>query len=224
MASTVIHMAITSRLLRTTAFHDPDRLMLGSVLPDAYLAGRNTGHMKIRVGGGDARTLDLDGFRARFGDLMIKVREVEPTPLHAGPFRCFLPCRRCLAASSCEPLNLGLQVFALRRWLGSSFPNAIKTALGTQGFLLRGKNPSKMTTRGVLRSFRRADLRQDEEKATENTCCIVKAFDEVLAQISRRKPAWVRLPSPYGRSVPGLLPAPGGGRFAPAVHVHGPRL
>ena len=84
MASTVIHMAITSRLLRTTEFRDPDRLMLGSVLPDASLAGRNTGHMKIRVGGGDARTLDLDGFRARFGDLMIKVREVEPTPVFAG--------------------------------------------------------------------------------------------------------------------------------------------
>ena len=27
------------------------------------------------------------------------------------------------AASSREPLNLGLQVFALRRWLGSSFPH-----------------------------------------------------------------------------------------------------
>ena len=45
--------------------------MLGSILPDASLAGRNTGHMKIHVGGGGARTLDLDGFRARFGDLML---------------------------------------------------------------------------------------------------------------------------------------------------------
>ncbi len=72
MASTIIHMAITGRLLQTTAFRDPDRLMLGSILPDASLAGRNTGHMKIHVGGGDARTLDLDGFRARFGDLMLR--------------------------------------------------------------------------------------------------------------------------------------------------------
>ena len=181
MASTVIHMAITSKLLETTEFRDADRLMLGSILPDASLAGRNTGHMKIRVGGGDARTLDLDGFRARFGDLMIKVRGVEPTPLHAGPFRRFSTCRRCLAASSREPLNLGLQVFALRRWLGSSFPNAILIALGTRGCLLRAENPSKIAPRGVQSSFRRADLRQDEEKAAENTLCIVKAFDDVLA-------------------------------------------
>ncbi len=43
-------------------------------------------------------------------------------------------------------------------------------------FPRRSKNPSILPRLKVLCSFEETDLRADEAKAADNTCCIIKAF------------------------------------------------
>ena len=68
MASSVIHYAITSELIKQRHFNDPDRLKLGSVLPDAGYNGNS--HMKISVSGGHKKTYDFESFRREYGELL----------------------------------------------------------------------------------------------------------------------------------------------------------
>ena len=53
-------------------------------------------------------------------------------------------------ASSREPLNLGLQVFALRRWLGSSFPHRTTARWGPQLRAAKRGGPYKVVATAPL--------------------------------------------------------------------------
>ena len=68
MASSIIHYAITSELIRRRQFKDPQRLKLGSVLVDYGINGID--HLKKAVAGGHKKTYDLEGYRKQFGGLM----------------------------------------------------------------------------------------------------------------------------------------------------------
>lgn len=72
MASTTMHMAITSLLISRISVQIPDRLMFGAVLPDAYADGvpKDGSHLDIRIGDGSKKTYDLTLFRSKFGELM----------------------------------------------------------------------------------------------------------------------------------------------------------
>lgn len=67
MASSLIHLAITDELLRQFSFSSPQRLRLGSILPDA---GTGNSHLKITLCNGTKPTYDLDRFRHLFGERM----------------------------------------------------------------------------------------------------------------------------------------------------------
>lgn len=68
MASSIIHLAVTSELLRQRAFSSPARLKLGAILPDA--GEQTASHLKISVCGNQKKTYDLDRYRAQFGALL----------------------------------------------------------------------------------------------------------------------------------------------------------
>lgn len=68
MASSMIHLAITTELIRQHEFKDVDRLRLGSILPDA--AKRGNGHLKVSVCGNNKKTYDLERFKSMFGEFM----------------------------------------------------------------------------------------------------------------------------------------------------------
>lgn len=72
MASRIIHLAITDELTKIYPFKDPNRLKLGSVLPDACAPGRTTedSHLKIRLCGTTKKTYDLTWYREKFGRKM----------------------------------------------------------------------------------------------------------------------------------------------------------
>ena len=65
MASSIIHLAVTSELLRQRAFSSPERLKLGAILPDA--GTQTASHLKISVCGNQKKTYDLDRYRTQFG-------------------------------------------------------------------------------------------------------------------------------------------------------------
>ena len=70
MASSMIHLAITSELMKRHTFRDADRLRLGSILPDASDDKVNS-HLKTIINGGTLKIYDLDRFRKLFGPLIL---------------------------------------------------------------------------------------------------------------------------------------------------------
>jgi hypothetical protein len=72
MASRIIHLAITSELIKEYHFKNEVRLKFGAILPDAYAAGRSTvdSHLKIGICGNNKRTYDFTRFRGLFSELM----------------------------------------------------------------------------------------------------------------------------------------------------------
>lgn len=64
MASAIMHMAISDRVLREFPEIDRNRFLLGSMLPDAAVGGN--GHRKINVCEETKKTYDLPGFREQF--------------------------------------------------------------------------------------------------------------------------------------------------------------
>ncbi len=69
MASSIVHLAIVSELIKMLDFSDPDRLKFGAVVADAGVKGNS--HLKINVMDDKKKTYDLDGFRAMFGKKML---------------------------------------------------------------------------------------------------------------------------------------------------------
>ncbi len=72
MASKIMHMAVTKRLIEERKLSDGNRLMLGGVLPDACAEGesKDDSHFKIVICGGSKKTYDLTGYRTSFGRKM----------------------------------------------------------------------------------------------------------------------------------------------------------
>jgi hypothetical protein len=69
MASSLVHLAIIEELTKGHKFKDIGRLKFGAVLPDA--GERNIGHLKITVPPTYMRTYDFEGFRNRYGSLLM---------------------------------------------------------------------------------------------------------------------------------------------------------
>ncbi len=69
MASRVMHLAITDCVSKIYKCRDKNRFRLGSVLPDAAVAGNS--HWKISIFGGTKKTYDLTGFRLNFLDKIL---------------------------------------------------------------------------------------------------------------------------------------------------------
>lgn len=72
MASRLLHLAIAGELMKERRFTDPNRFMIGSILPDACADPneKTANHYKISICGGKKRTYDITGFRQEFGDRM----------------------------------------------------------------------------------------------------------------------------------------------------------
>ncbi|MBO4399263.1 MAG: zinc dependent phospholipase C family protein [Lachnospiraceae bacterium] len=70
MASAIMHLAISDRVLREFPDMDRNRFLLGSMLPDAAVAGN--GHRKINVCNGTKKTYDFPGFREQFREQLKK--------------------------------------------------------------------------------------------------------------------------------------------------------
>lgn len=68
MASSIIHYAIASEILKVRSVRSSERFLLGAVLPDYGFQGNS--HLKHAVAGGHKRTYDFEGFRADYGDRM----------------------------------------------------------------------------------------------------------------------------------------------------------
>jgi protein-tyrosine phosphatase len=71
MASRIIHLAITKKILQNTIVRDANMLYLGTILPDAYNINRpstNVSHYKEDVCNGTKKTYNLTKFRSRFKD------------------------------------------------------------------------------------------------------------------------------------------------------------
>mgnify|MGYP007098668772 CR=1 FL=1 len=64
MASRIIHLAITDRILKGYRCKDRNRLELGSILPDAAAGGNS--HLKTGIANGTKKTYDLTAFRSKF--------------------------------------------------------------------------------------------------------------------------------------------------------------
>ena len=71
MASSIIHLAITSELEKICEFNDLERLRLGTIFPDSGCGGCNS-HLKISVCGNHKKTYDLEYFRDRYGNEMLQ--------------------------------------------------------------------------------------------------------------------------------------------------------
>lgn len=73
MASSIVHLAITSELARRISFKDTNRLKFGSIVVDAGVGGNKNGnsHMKINVQDGRKKTYDFDRYRELFGERML---------------------------------------------------------------------------------------------------------------------------------------------------------
>lgn len=70
MASRIMHLAVTDRILQNYRCKDKNRLALGSILPDAIMSGNS--HLKITVHNGMKKTYDLTAFRSAFFSAMLK--------------------------------------------------------------------------------------------------------------------------------------------------------
>ena len=68
MASSIIHLAVTSELTKRYDFSNTDRLKFGAILPDAG-KGR-AGHLNKFIWGRNKKTYDFEFFRNNFGELM----------------------------------------------------------------------------------------------------------------------------------------------------------
>ena len=68
MASSVVHLAITSELIKRYSFKNINRLKCGVVIVDAGYNGNS--HLKINVLDGLKKTYDFDSFRQMFGKKM----------------------------------------------------------------------------------------------------------------------------------------------------------
>lgn len=67
MSSSLIHLAVTQKIIKEFEFKDIDRLRLGCVLPDGAIEGNS--HLKKQKENGEYY-YDLDKYRALFGELM----------------------------------------------------------------------------------------------------------------------------------------------------------
>lgn len=71
MASSLMHYAITDKILQLFPMHDGARLRFGVVLPDASVNKRKT-HFRIYNEKLSIRLYDLEAYRAQFGERMQK--------------------------------------------------------------------------------------------------------------------------------------------------------
>jgi len=73
MASSIVHLAVTSELAKRISFTDVNRLLFGAVVVDAGVGGNQTGdsHLKVNVMDDKKRTYDFDRFREMFGKRML---------------------------------------------------------------------------------------------------------------------------------------------------------
>ena len=71
MASSLMHYAITDKILQLFPMHDGARLRFGAVLPDASVNKRKT-HFRIYNEKLGIRLYDLESYRAQFGERMQK--------------------------------------------------------------------------------------------------------------------------------------------------------
>ena len=76
MASSIMHVAISTGVLREFPDIERNRFLLGSMFPDA--AGPGNGHRKINVCDGTKKTYDLPGFRRQFAE------QLKHDPLYLG--------------------------------------------------------------------------------------------------------------------------------------------
>lgn len=68
MASSMIHLAITECMAKTTEFKNLSRLRLGVILPDGAVCGNS--HLKISICNDTRFTYDLESFRKQYGKQM----------------------------------------------------------------------------------------------------------------------------------------------------------
>lgn len=68
MASRMMHLAAAKKILETKPIQNPDRFLLGIILPDAPKSGKSSAvsHLKIKVYNGTKKTYDLTEFRNRY--------------------------------------------------------------------------------------------------------------------------------------------------------------
>lgn len=71
MASSLMHYAITDKILQSFSMHDGARLRFGAVLPDASANKRKT-HFRVYDEALDIRLYDFEAYRAQFGERMQK--------------------------------------------------------------------------------------------------------------------------------------------------------
>lgn len=71
MASSLMHYAITDKILQLFPMHDGARLRFGAVLPDASVNKRKT-HFRVYNEKLGIRLYDLESYRAQFGERMQK--------------------------------------------------------------------------------------------------------------------------------------------------------
>lgn len=71
MASSLMHYAITDKILQLFPMHDGARLRFGAVLPDASVNKRKT-HFRVYNEKLGIRLYDLEAYRAQFGERMQK--------------------------------------------------------------------------------------------------------------------------------------------------------
>ena len=73
MAQRTIHLLLGKIMLEQVKIKNPDRFLLGNVLPDAIesLSLRNTSHFIKELEQEDKWYFDLYGFREQYGDLMV---------------------------------------------------------------------------------------------------------------------------------------------------------
>ena len=68
MASSIIHLAVTSELIKRHAFKDEGRLKFGAILPDAGKG--NASHLNKHIWGYNKKSYDFELFRVKYGELM----------------------------------------------------------------------------------------------------------------------------------------------------------
>lgn len=74
MASSIIHLAITTELTKRLPFVDAGRLKFGAVVVDAGVGGNRNGntHLKVTVLDGKKKTYDFERYREMFGERMLR--------------------------------------------------------------------------------------------------------------------------------------------------------
>lgn len=70
MASRIVHLAISKKIVKQCEISDANRFLFGSIMPDAVVAGNS--HRKINISDGRQKTYDLTGYRRKFSELMKK--------------------------------------------------------------------------------------------------------------------------------------------------------